>query len=234
MDAGAQYGHIPTDAKRRLAVDRRRRRCTGTRRPRDPLGGTSLCHSASGIAARLAGVSISVGRIALQRTPSGRPSAATALARTRSPRPWTPCSRRRPRTGSAPPRRRCRRSSRRRALTSRGSDGLRDQVGRAQVEREQPLELGHRRVGHRLVGGEPADQVDQRPQRRPSAARTARATSSGSVRSATTVRDAVALRRGPSPPRRAPRPASRRRAARRRRSGRGRRRRRLRVRCDRA
>ncbi len=43
-------------------------------------GGTSLCHSDSGIASRLAGVSIWVGTIALQRTPSGRPSSATARA----------------------------------------------------------------------------------------------------------------------------------------------------------
>ena len=44
-------------------------------------GGTSLCHSDSGIAARLAGVSIWVGTITLQRTPSGLPSCATARAK---------------------------------------------------------------------------------------------------------------------------------------------------------
>src|SRR4051794_9208752 len=43
-------------------------------------GGTRFFHSSSGIAARLAGVSIWVGRIALQRTPSGLPSAATDFA----------------------------------------------------------------------------------------------------------------------------------------------------------
>jgi hypothetical protein len=44
-------------------------------------GGTSLKCSDSGIAARLAGVSIWVGTPALQRTPSGRPSSVTACAK---------------------------------------------------------------------------------------------------------------------------------------------------------
>ena len=44
-------------------------------------GGTRFTHSLSGIAARLAGVSIIVGRTALQRTPSGLPSCATAFAK---------------------------------------------------------------------------------------------------------------------------------------------------------
>ena len=40
-----------------------------------------MCHSLSGIASRLAFVSIVVGRITLQRIPCGAPSAATALAK---------------------------------------------------------------------------------------------------------------------------------------------------------
>src|SRR4051812_46216443 len=44
-------------------------------------GGTSLWCSDAGIAARFAGVSIWVGTIAWQRTPSGLPSAATARAK---------------------------------------------------------------------------------------------------------------------------------------------------------
>ena len=43
--------------------------------------------------------------------------------------------------------------------------GLRHQVRRTQVEREQRLEVGQRRVGHRLVGLEAADEVRQRAQR---------------------------------------------------------------------
>ena len=61
-------------------------------------GGTSLTHRVSGIAARLAGVSIIVGRIALQRMPSSACSCATAW-RTRSPPPSTRRSRRAPANG---------------------------------------------------------------------------------------------------------------------------------------
>ena len=73
---------------------------------------------------------------------------------------------------------------------ARGSAAWRDQVGRAQVERELRLEVGQRRVGHGLVGREAADEVGHRAQRRPGRpprAATTRATSSGSVRSAWTV-----------------------------------------------
>ena len=65
-----------------------------------------------------------------------------------------------------------------------------DQVGRAQIEPELPLELLDRRLVHAAAHGEPADQVDEAPQRRlgrrPAAGDTTAATASASNRSAWT------------------------------------------------
>ena len=121
--------------------------------------------SASGWAARLAGVSMTLGSTVLQRTPCDRYSTATALAKASTAALAVDVA------GRAGERRDRRpgRDADHRAAAGRHQvrqRGRRDQVGRPQVERQHPLEVVDRRLVHQPAAGVPADEVDHRAQRR--------------------------------------------------------------------
>ena len=163
----------------RPAVDRNRR-AAGRRRivdrrwaitPAISSGLTHLEKSALGIEARFPGVSITLGRIALQRIPSSRYSTATASVKASTAAldemyPAAPLKGRRTarvptQTIEARHARPCPASRRARGpRTPASSDRC------PEVEPELPLELLNRCLVHPAPGGEAADQVDQAAQRR--------------------------------------------------------------------
>ena len=148
-----------------------------------------------GIDARLAGVSITHGRIALARTPVVAVLGVERLDERQHRRLATRCSRPRPRTGAAPRARRRTRSRRRRPRSAAAARRCSDQVGRAQVERELALEVLDRRLVHAPAREEPPTRLTTarsgapaRPPRRRPRARPRR----GSNRSACDELEALA------------------------------------------
>ena len=126
-------------------------------------GGTHLEKSASGWSARLAGVSMTLGRTALQRTPAARYSTATAWAEGQDGGLGADVAAGAAEGGDRRPGRHADHGPAP-ALDQVGQHRLGDQVGRAQVEGELALELLHRRLVDQAARGVAADQVDQGPQ----------------------------------------------------------------------
>ena len=162
VPAWLRHGRRPGCARRRWRP-RRPSRGTRSRRRSGPAAPSVLRRRPAG-PARLAGVSMTLGRTALTRTRSSRYSTASA-----STRPSRASLERdvAGRTGERLQRRPAAHADHRAAA---GRDQVRqggrgDQVGRAQVEPELGLELGDRGLVHPAARGEAAHQVDHRPQR---------------------------------------------------------------------
>ena len=153
-------------SRRRGRAPTPRCRGSGSRARSRPAASASPC-SSGGIDARLARRvdHLRQHRVAADRRRRACSRATTSRERDHA-RPWTRSSRPRPRTDAAPSARRRSTIAPPPAAASAGSAAWRDEIGRAQVERELGLEVGDRRVGDGLAGREAADEVDDGAQRR--------------------------------------------------------------------